>query len=174
MTTADFIIIGVLLISGLLAMSRGLTQELLSIIAFIAAALIALFLEPYIKPLLGDLLPKSWAGTAIIVVGVFFAALIPLWILSGRLSQGVRKSKVGAIDRTFGFAFGALRGLFILAVAFIIFKDATGSERNFPDWIKDARLLSLVEKSADLLTAILPEDSPLGRDALVPAIKALG
>jgi membrane protein required for colicin V production len=166
MTAADFIIVGTLLLSGILAMARGFTQELLSIIAFIAAALIALFLEPYIKPLVEDHLPKGWAGTGIVVAATFFLILIPLWILSGRLSQGVRQSKaVGAIDRMAGFVFGALRGLFILAVAFIIFKDALGSERNLPGWVKDARLLPLVEKSADFLMAILPEESPIGRDA---------
>ncbi len=165
MTAADWIIIVTLALSGLLAMMRGFTQELLSIIAFIAAALIALLLLPVLKPLLGDTLPQGGAGTLIIVGVCFFVALIPLWYVADRLGHRVRGSAVGAIDRTFGFAFGALRGLFILAIAFLAFQAFTGSERNMPDWIREARLLPLVRGSADLLLAILPEETPLGRNA---------
>lgn len=165
MTAADIIIIATLAVSGLLAMMRGFTLELLSIIAFIAAALIALLLLPVLKPLVGEALPQGWAGTAIIVGVSFFVALIPLWYASDRLGHRVRGSAVGAIDRTFGFAFGAVRGLFILAIAFLLFQAFTGSERNMPDWVREARLLPLVKSSADLLLAILPEETPIGRSA---------
>jgi membrane protein required for colicin V production len=165
MTTADLIIVATLAVSGLLAMVRGFTLELLSIIAFVAAALIALLLLPVLKPLVGDVLPQGWAGTLIIVGTCFLVALIPLWYLSDRLGHRVRGSAVGAIDRTFGFAFGAVRGLFILAIAFLAFQAFTGPERNMPDWIRQARLLPLVKGSADLILAILPEDTPLGRNA---------
>jgi membrane protein required for colicin V production len=166
MTAADLIIVATLAVSGLLAMMRGFTQELLSIIAFVAAALVALLVLPVLKPLVGDALPQGWAGTAIIVGVTFFVALIPLWYLSDRLGQRVRGSAVGALDRTdrtFGFGFGALRGLFILAIAYLLFQVFTGSERNLPDWVQEARLLPLVKSSADLLLTVLPEDNVVGR-----------
>jgi len=163
MTAADLIIVATLAVSGLLAMMRGFTQELLSIIAFVAAALIALLLLPVLKPIVGAALPQGWVGTAVIVGITFFVALIPLWYLSDRLGNKVRGSAVGAIDRTFGFGFGALRGLFILAIAYLLFQAFTGSERTMPDWVREARLLPLVKSSADLLLAILPEDTPIGR-----------
>ena len=159
MTAADFIIVATLAVSGLLAMMRGFTLELLSIIAFIAAALIALLLLPVLKPLVGAALPQGWVGTAIIVGVTFFVALIPLWYASDRLGHKVRGSAVGAIDRTFGFGFGAIRGLFILAIAYLLFQAFAGSERNLPDWVREARLMPLVKSSADLLLAVLPEDS---------------
>jgi membrane protein required for colicin V production len=69
------------------------------------------------------------------------------------------------IDRTFGFAFGALRGLFILAIAFLMLQIFTGSERNMPDWVREARLLPLVQRSAELILAIVPQDELPGRSA---------
>src|SRR5262249_31706002 len=129
MTAADLIIIVTLGVSGMLAMMRGFTLELLSIIALIAAALAALLLLPVLNPLVGHALPQGWTSTAIIVGVTFVIALIPLWYGSDRLGQRVRGSAVGAIDRTFGFAFGALRGLFILAIAFLLLQAFTGSER---------------------------------------------
>jgi membrane protein required for colicin V production len=163
MTAADFIIVVTLVVSGLLAMLRGFTLELLSIIALIAAALVALLLLPVLKPLVGNALPQGWTSTAIIVGTTFVIALIPLWYASDRLGQRVRGSAVGAIDRTFGFAFGAVRGLFILAIAFLLLQAFSGSERNMPDWVREARFLPLVRSSADLLLAILPEEDVVTR-----------
>jgi len=162
MTAADLIIIVTLGVSGLLAMIRGFTGELLSIIAMVAAALLALLLLPVLKPLIGHALPAGWISTAIIVGVTFAIALIPLWYASDRLGQRVRGSAVGMIDRTFGFAFGALRGLFILAIAFLLLQAFIGSERNMPDWVREARLLPLVKSSAELILAILPQDELTG------------
>jgi membrane protein required for colicin V production len=165
MTAADFIIIATLAVSGLLAMMRGFTQELLSIIAFIAASLVALLLVEPLQPWIHDHVGHGWAGVLGVGLGIFVVALIPLWYASDRLGQRVRGSAVGAIDRTIGFAFGALRGLFILAIAFLLLRAFTGSERNMPDWVREARLLPLVESSANLLLAILPEEDVAGRSA---------
>lgn len=158
---ADLIIVATLLLSGVLAMVRGFTHELLSIIAFTAAALIALFLLPVLKPIIGDHVPHGWAGTAMIVAFTFFLALIPLWYIGERVGQTVRKSKVGIVDRAVGFGFGGLRGLFILAIAYILLSNFAGTERNMPQWIVNARLLPLVKSSADLLLAVLPAETPL-------------
>jgi membrane protein required for colicin V production len=165
MTAADLIIIVTLVISGLLAMMRGFTGELLSIIAMVAAALLALLLLPVLKPLVGHALPAGLTGAAILVGVTFAIALIPLWYMSDRLGHRVRSSAVGVIDRTFGFAFGALRGLFILAIAFLMLQIFTGSERNMPDWVREARLLPLVQRSAELILAIVPQDELPGRSA---------
>lgn len=165
MTAADLIIVATLAVSGLLAMMRGFTQELLAIIAFLLAALIALFSQPALRPIFADHLPQGWSGTAILVGVTFFVALVPLWYVSDRLGSRVRGSSVGAIDRTFGFAFGALRGLFILAIAYIVLEAFSGSARKMPDWVREARLLPLVEKSAELIKSVIPPDSALTTSA---------
>lgn len=161
MTAADLVILVVLLASGVLAMVRGFTSELMSIIAFVLAALIALLAQPYIHPLVEGHLPKGFLGVAITLAGLFLVALVPLWFIGDRLSGQVRRSAIGAFDRTFGFAFGVLRGLFILAIAYLVFTGFAGSRGNQPDWIKEAMLMPLVEKTAELLLALAPEDSDL-------------
>lgn len=161
MTAADIIILAVLLASGALAMARGFTLELLSIIAFVLAAIVALFALPYVQPLFADNLPEGVAGTGIVLGGTFLVALIPLWVLGDRLSRNVRRSAVGAIDRTFGFAFGAVRGLFVLAIAYLVFTGFAGSTDKQPGWIKNAALLPLVAKTAEFILTLAPEDSSL-------------
>jgi membrane protein required for colicin V production len=163
MSAADPVILATLVISGLLAMIRGFTLELLGLIALVAAALIALLGLPEIHHWLKDSLPEEPLGTIIVIGGLFAVALIPLWVIGHFVGRSVRDSNVGALDRAAGFGFGVLRGLFLLAVAYLILMGFGGAEVKEPDWIKDAQLMPLVRATADLLKALISEDSFLGK-----------
>ena len=162
--TADLIIAAILLASGLLAMMRGFTLELLSIAAFAVAGLIALLLSPYVRPLLDHFFPAPWMTLTATLGLVFFVALIPLWYLGDTIAQKVRKSKVGVIDRTAGFAFGLVRGLFVLAIAYLILDGFTGTGSGRPGWLDDrhALLMPVVRDTGELLLKVAPD---VARDA---------
>ena len=162
--TADLIIAATLLASGLLAMMRGFTLELLSIAAFALAALAALLLLPFVRPLLDHLFPAPWMTLTASLCLIFFVALIPLWYAGDTLAQKVRKSKVGVIDRTAGFAFGLVRGLFVLAIAYLIVDGFTGTGDARPGWLDDrhAVLMPVVRDTSELLLKVAPD---VARDA---------
>jgi membrane protein required for colicin V production len=163
MAAADPIILVTVIISGLLAMLRGFTLELLGLIALVAAALIALLGLPELHDWLKDSLPEEPLGTVLVVAGLFVVALVPLWIIGHLIGRNVRDSAVGALDRAAGFGFGVVRGLFLLAIAYLILMGFGGADVKEPDWIKDARLMPLVRATADLLEALISEDSFIGR-----------
>jgi membrane protein required for colicin V production len=144
-------------------MIRGFTLELLGLIALVAAALIALLGFPEIHHWLKDSLPEEPLGTILVIGGLFAAALVPLWVIGHFVGRNVRESTVGTLDRAAGFGFGVLRGLFLLAVAYLILMGFGGAEVKEPDWIKDAQLMPLVRATADLLKALVSEDSFLGK-----------
>ncbi len=52
---------------------------------------------------------------------IFLVALIVVSIFTIRISDAVLNSQIGALDRTLGFAFGAVRGFLLCAIAFIFF-----------------------------------------------------
>jgi membrane protein required for colicin V production len=52
LTLFDLIVIGVLLVSSVLALLRGFTNEILSIVAWVVGAVAALWLFPYLTPVL--------------------------------------------------------------------------------------------------------------------------
>jgi len=73
LTLFDIIVIGVLLVSSMLAMLRGFTNEVLSILAWVAGALAALWLFPYLTPALADVISPAGLAAAVAAVGIFIA-----------------------------------------------------------------------------------------------------
>ena len=62
MNTVDIIVVVVVVISGLLAFSRGMVRELLSVGGWVAAALVTLYAYPYTQPLARKYITTSRAG----------------------------------------------------------------------------------------------------------------
>src|SRR5882757_9795801 len=111
-TILDLVLLGVMLISGLLAMVRGFMREILSIAAWGAAALVTLYAFAKLLPT-----AKTYFNNdtiADVVVGVFIGTLIVVSIITVRISDMILDSRIGALDRTLGFLFGLARGLLIV------------------------------------------------------------
>jgi hypothetical protein len=62
------------------------------------------------------------------------------------------------IDRTLGFVFGVLRGLVLIAVAFLIYTNLSGVEAWPP--LDNAASRTIFEESADILEQSLPDSIP--------------
>ncbi|ACB95923.1 CvpA family protein [Beijerinckia indica] len=153
----DLGLIVVVLISAILAMLRGFTREVLAIASWGAAALAAIYFYPlvlpYIKPYIAKDILAEGASAAI----VFFATLIIVSIITIQLSDVILDSKVGALDRSLGFVFGALRGLLLCVIAFVFFNWLV-PEQNQPEWVKTARMRPLLKSTGAELLNVLPDD----------------
>ncbi len=155
----DIFLIVVMLISGLLAMVRGFMREVLSIVAWVAAAGAALYsfpkLLPYATQYFGGW--NEWVVKGIVVGGVFLGTLIIVSIFTVRLSDKILDSRIGALDRSLGFLFGLARGLIIVVVAFIFFNWLVPAKSQ-PDAIKNARSRVVLQGTGDWLESLLPEN----------------
>ncbi len=114
MTWLDYAVLGVMLVSVLWGVWRGLVREVISltgwVIAFLAANLLA-------GPL-GELLPESnWQPELRVLlafVGIFVLVLA-LGTLAGLLLSKILKAAgLGGLDRTLGALFGIARGALIV------------------------------------------------------------
>ena len=159
MLTAFDVGFGVLvLISAVLATARGLTREILSLVTWLGSAAIAAYMyfkhpeiaEGYIKE-------KMVADVATVAVS-FIVSLIILHVITMRIADFVVDSRIGALDRTLGFIFGALRGILIAVVVVVfglwLFPDAT----KLPEWAKDSKSLPYLQDAGNKLVAALPPD----------------
>ncbi len=86
---------------------------------------------------------------------VFVAVLIPISFASARFSEGVKKSPVGPLDQSLGFAFGVVRGLAVVGIAYLLFTMLV-PVKNQPESVRDARLLPVIRTSAEVLLALVP------------------
>ena len=153
----DLGLIVVVLISAFLAMLRGFTREVLAIASWGAAALAAIYLHPLALPYVKPYIAKDVIALAVAAAAVFFVTLIAVSLITIKLSDAILDSKVGALDRSLGFLFGAVRGLLLCVIAFVFFNWLVPAQTQ-PGWVKTARMKPLLQATGDQLMAILPDD----------------
>jgi membrane protein required for colicin V production len=149
----DVILITVMLISGFLAMVRGFTREVLSIFSWAMAAVAALYLTPKYSGLLSPYINNPSIAQIAFAAGVFVVTLIVVSLITFRISDSVLDSRVGALDRTFGFIFGLARGFLLVAIVFILF---TALARDQPDWVRNARSYAILQSTQVAIESLLP------------------
>lgn len=134
-TIIDGVVAGVIILSALLAYSRGLVREGMAIVGWIAAAVLAFLFAPQVEPLVkevpvvGEFLADS-CELAIIAAfaAVFAAALVVVSLFTPLFSSLVQRSALGGLDQGLGFLFGVLRGILLVAIAFFVYETVVTSQ----------------------------------------------
>lgn len=167
----DLVVLGVLLISAILAFARGFIHEVLSIGAWIGATLAAITFYPSVSPFvlsitwpewipyLGSQPTPPWLADILAGTGVFIVTLIVLSVVSYYISSLVRASAINAVDRSLGFVFGLARGAVLLCLAYLLLAWLVPEPEKHPAWVRGARTLPLVERGAAWLATLVPEDA---------------
>jgi len=145
-----------MLISGLLAMMRGFTREVMSIVAWIAAAIGAYLLYQPLLPVIQGYIQPNILAKGVLIGGSFFAILIAISLLVILITEILLESRIGALDRTLGFIFGLGRGVLLVAVAFLFFSSLV-PQQNYPAWIQNARTMPILQDTGDLIVGVLPK-----------------
>ena len=133
----DLAVLAAVLVSGLLAMLRGFTREVLAILSWVAAAAAAYYFYPMVLPYITPHISKTEIALAAAISAVFIVSLILVSLVTVKLSDIILDSKIGALDRTLGFVFGAVRGLLLAIVAFVFYSWLV-SDANQPVWVRNA------------------------------------
>ena len=156
-TLLDIILLGVMLVSAILAMIRGFMREVLSIAAWVVAAVATLYAYSKLLPYAKAYFNNDIIAAAAVIGGTFLVTLIVVSVITVRFSDMVLDSRVGALDRTLGFLFGLARGLLIVVVCYLL-----GSwlvpERTQPDWVRQAKSKVVLQSTGEWLMSMLPDD----------------
>jgi membrane protein required for colicin V production len=155
----DLILIGIMLISGLLALMRGFTREVLSLLAWGIAAVAALgaVLSPELNQLAGQYLQPDVVAKIALGGGVFLIVLIIMSLISVRIADWVLDSAAGAFDRSMGFVYGLARGLLLVAIAYLFYVWLVPEQKQ-EEWVRNARLLPVVKEVSTVVISFLPAD----------------
>ena len=162
----DAVVAGILLISGMLAFSRGFTREALAIGGWVLAGAAALYLAPMAEPLLheipsvGEWLARQCSLSKLAAFAVVFAVgLIVLSIFTPLFSSAIQDSALGPIDKGLGFLFGVARGLVLVAVAYLVYSQIIPPADRMP-LVEEARAIGLIAEASATITENLPETFP--------------
>ena len=155
MAVLDWVLLAVLLCSLLLGAWRGLVFEVLSVLGWIAAFVLAQWFAPEVA----THLPMGNASDALRYVAafglVFVLAAFACGLLASLLKQLVQAVGLRPVDRVLGTLFGLLRGgILILAAGVVIC--STPLQRN--DWWRESVGAGIVTAALHGLKQLLPSE----------------
>ena len=120
MSSTDWILLALLAASMLLGALRGLVYEVLSVMGWIAAFLLAQWFAPSVS----EKLPMQGSGETLRFAAAFVLVFIASVFAAGLISSLMKKliSAVGLrpVDRILGAIFGAFRGLILLLALSVV------------------------------------------------------
>jgi len=164
-TLVDAGVAVIIIVSGILAYSRGFVRETLAIIGWIVAAILAFMLAPAAQPLvreipyLGDFLGDSCELTVIAAFAAVFAlALVLASLFTPLFSSFIRNSALGGIDQGLGFFFGVVRGILLVAVALLVFDRAVPP--GSVEIVESSRSAAVFSQLSGNLNDAVPTDAP--------------
>jgi membrane protein required for colicin V production len=164
-TLFDAIVAVLIVVSAVLAYSRGLVREVMSIAGWVVAAIVGFIFAPRAEPLMrelpvvGDYLADSCELSIIgAFVAVFAVALVVMSIFTPLFSSLIQRSAIGGLDRGLGFLFGALRGVVLVVVALVVYDRVVVGESLA--MVDDSRTAQIFANTQDQIDEQLPEDAP--------------
>lgn len=160
MTGFDLI---VLLIVGLGAIGgflRGFVQEVLSIAAWVLAIFAIRFLHTDLTAAILDFMGSPITASILAFALLLLIPYAAMKLISSVAGRSSRNSVLGPVDRVLGFAFGALKGMLIVVVAFsllVLGYDTIWGAKGRPVWIVEARSYQLVDAGSRAMVQIIEE-----------------
>jgi len=154
---ADLTVVVVIVLSGLFAMARGFVREVLSLASWVGAALVTLWGFGVARPYTRTLIDSTLLADIVTGVALFICSLILFSMIGGGIASLVRGTGLNALDRTLGFLFGLVRGALIVAILWLGLGWAFKAEEH-PVWLREARVVPLVERLADFLRGLVPPE----------------
>ncbi len=155
MIWVDYVIIGIIALSAIIGLARGLIREVIALAVWIVAAVAAWM---FYVPLAEQLAP--WIATpsvrmAVAVLMLVIGVLIIGAIVAYLLSVLVEKTGLTGTDRLLGMVFGAGRGAVLVALLVFL---ATLTPVAEDPWWSQSRLLPKFQLLADLMLDMIPPD----------------
>lgn len=165
-TFVDGIVLAILAVSAVLAYSRGLVRETLSIAGWVAAAVAGFVFAPSVEPLirevpvLRDIIGTSCELAVIAAFAIVFAAALVLFsVFTPLVSGAVQNSAIGPVDQGLGFLFGVARGVLLVLVALVVYERVLGGTAGFAE-VDNSRSHAIFATLEETVADRLPDNSP--------------
>lgn len=162
----DIFALVLVLASGSFAYMRGFAREVLSILGWIASAIVAYLAAPLVAPLLnsvpylGNIVEHSCELGILGAFAITFAvALIVSTFISSVVISVTKLPGINIMNRTLGLLFGVLRGGFILTIILLVVDTALPTGGIF-DTISNSNSAEIFQYSKELMRDNIPDTTP--------------
>jgi membrane protein required for colicin V production len=152
LTALDIIVLTLVGGGAVLGFSRGLVQEVTTLLAWVLAIAAVRFFHPAVTEFVFGL--AKWGSRA--------------------MGQRSRASIVGGIDRGLGAGFGAVKGLLIAAIGFMLVTllyDIGYGNAQRPEWMEQSRTYPALNATSAALSKVIAERRAEARAAESASVK---
>lgn len=153
MTIFDYLVLFVLISSVVISTLRGLVKEILSLLGWIVAFVVANAYGAKLAPMLPELLPSETARLIMAFVVLFLGVRILMGLLSLAIGAVITATGLTLADRGLGGLFGLARGIVIVLAAVILCGMTSIPQQDF--W-RNALLSPMAETGARTVKPFLP------------------
>ena len=151
----DYTLLGIIGLSAVISLFRGLIREVFSLLIWVGAFWVAYHFVDKAQSTLTPWIDLPSARHLIAFVALFLAALLVGGLLNYVLGKLISKTGLTGSDRVFGLVFGVLRGV-VAVVAMAFFIQATPLAED--PWWKESRLAPYFGRMAEWVRERMPED----------------
>ena len=151
----DLVILIIIFCFGLFSLFRGFTKELISIISWIFAILVAIYFTPFALSKLQVVLPSISLSPLIAGVLIALVVYILFRILGGVFQKRLGKANISAVNRSLGFLLGLAKGFALVCITIFITKTFL-NEAEYPNWLRTSKSLPLIESTTMFAASQLP------------------
>lgn len=153
MTVFDYIVLFVLVSSVIISTMRGLVKEILSLLGWIVAFVVANAYGAKLAPLLPEMIPGETVRLIVAFIALFLGARMLMGLLTLAVSALISASGLTLADRGLGGLFGLARGIVIVLAGVILCGMTSIPQQAF--W-QDALLSPMAETGARTVKPFLP------------------
>jgi membrane protein required for colicin V production len=136
MNVADWAIVGVILLSVLLAASQGFFFEVISLAGLVVGYLLAAWQYPRVAEWFAPHVKSPWVAEILGFVIIFVAVIILAGVLGRIIRWAVKEAGLRWADRLLGGAFGLLRGSLMVSIFLLSLTTFAPQSR----WLQESEL----------------------------------
>jgi membrane protein required for colicin V production len=163
-TLVDAGVAGIIVLSAVLAYSRGFVREAMAIVGWVGAAVLAYMFAAQAQPLVkeipgvGSFLENCELSLIAGFAAVFAVGLIVAALFTPLFSSVVQRSILGGLDQGVGFLFGVVRGVLLVGIAFLVYDRAVAA--NTVSMVDNSRSAKIFASFQGDINDAVPTDAP--------------
>lgn len=155
MTLFDYLVLFVLAASVVISTMRGLVREILSLLSWVVAFVVANMYGAQLAPMLPTMIPGDALRLMVAFAALFLGVRILMGLLSMAIGALIAASGLSLADRGLGGLFGLARGIVIVLFGVILCGMTSIPQQDF--W-KHALLSPMAETGVRTVKPFLPAD----------------
>jgi membrane protein required for colicin V production len=152
-TIFDYVVLFILISSVVISTMRGLVKEILSLVGWVAAFIVANAFGAKLAPMLPSVIPGEALRLIVAFIALFLGVRVLMGLLALAIGALIEASGLTLADRGLGGLFGLGRGIVIVLAGVMLCGMTSIPQQDF--W-KDALLSPMAETGARTVKPFLP------------------